>query len=830
MLCFRCLLVFVVMSLPCRVIARVAVYHFNPALLGENISSDSLSALSKGKQLPGAYIVSVYVNSREVNTARLTFIQSPDTEQLYPCLSRENLSQYGIKVPEREVKSIRQHPTCVDIASVTHGAVVFTFSRQRLQLNVPQIALEDTGDDDLAPVRLWDEGIPAALLNFRASADETEYTRKGETTRSSSQYLSLTPGMNIAGWHIRSALDWENTNRRWERQFIYADRGLNQMKSRLSIGETSTPSDVFDGVPFNGVMLGSDDNMVPWRLRTLSPDIRGVATTNAVVRVSRDGYLIYQTTVPAGPFELTDFTPPSGGGDLQVTVQEQDGSYRGFTVPYQPAAIALREGYVRYHLMAGHFRSANARSYRAQVGQLTLAAGLPLRLTLFGGLQYAGPYRALNAGSGYSLGEAGAVSVDVTSTRTEARRGTLRRGDKFRVRYIKAFSQTGTLLQLSHQIVSEGYRSLNDAMDGFYSDSDGGDNSILSSVSLSQPLGRAGNLNVSAACERYGHGTVNRYDAGYSIGAGRWALSLNAGVGKRYTAHSETTERTASLNINYFPGNTGGSGNISYRLLSQQEGVEQQVGLSGSNAGQRLNWNISHNRLLENRADADTGAREKNSVSASAMWSGARVRSSGYFRFGSVVRQYGGSVSGGLVAHAHGVTMGQPFGQTVALIEAPGVGGVAITGQPGAATDDRGYAITSLSRLYRTNTVGLDPFSLPDDAEVDHTDMHVVPVEGAVIPVAFRTHPGSRAILTVQRAGGRTVPFGAIASLITKAADDAGEGIVDEAGRVWLTGLPATGQLLVRWGSGPDEACHARYSLSRAPKKNKTYMLNVLCH
>lgn len=50
-------------------------------------------------------------------------------------------------------------------------------------------------------------------------------------------------------------------------------------------------------------------------------------------------------------------------------------------------------------------------------------------------------------------------------------------------------------------------------------------------------------------------------------------------------------------------------------------------------------------------------------------------------------------LSGGVIAHANGITLSQPPNETVALVKALGAGGVSILNQAGAKTDFRGYAI-----------------------------------------------------------------------------------------------------------------------------------------
>ncbi|MCM4344458.1 fimbria/pilus outer membrane usher protein, partial [Escherichia coli] len=84
-------------------------------------------------------------------------------------------------------------------------------------------------------------------------------------------------------------------------------------RSRLTLGEDYTPSDIFDSVPFRGVMLGSDESMVPYNQREFAPVVRGIARTQARIEVRQNGYLIDSRTVAPGAFALTDL-PLTGSG------------------------------------------------------------------------------------------------------------------------------------------------------------------------------------------------------------------------------------------------------------------------------------------------------------------------------------------------------------------------------------------------------------------------------------------------------------------------------------------------------------------------------------
>jgi outer membrane usher protein len=59
-----------------------------------------------------------------------------------------------------------------------------------------------------------------------------------------------------------------------------------------------------------------------------------------LVTVRQGNNIIYQTSVPPGPFTLQDVYPSGYGNDLEVSVKEADGSVQVFSVPYASVAAA----------------------------------------------------------------------------------------------------------------------------------------------------------------------------------------------------------------------------------------------------------------------------------------------------------------------------------------------------------------------------------------------------------------------------------------------------------------------------------------------------------
>ncbi len=143
--------------------------------------------------------------------------------------------------------------------------------------------------------------------------------------------------------------------------------------------------------------------------------------------------------MPPGPFELSDVIPSKSGSDLHVRVLESNGASQAFIVPYEVPAIALRKGHLRYNLVAGQYRPANADVETPPVAQATVAYGLPWNLTAFIGEQWSRHYQATSAGLGGLLGEYGALSSSITQATSQYHHQQPVKGQAWEVRYNKPY-------------------------------------------------------------------------------------------------------------------------------------------------------------------------------------------------------------------------------------------------------------------------------------------------------------------------------------------------------------------------------------------------------
>lgn len=821
------------LSLLCHAV-EARVYTFDPADLG--LDAAEIELFNQGGQLPGVYFVDIWLNDQRVDSRELLF-QQQNLEQgeslLEPCLTVEMLARYGVKVEdypqlaknEQNRDADEQKMQCVDLSSIPQAFATFQFNEQKLLLSIPQISLRQkiTG---IAPKELWNDGVPVFLMNYLANTHRSEY-HGNVTSASDSQFVQIEPGINLGAWRLRNASAWHQHNKKggkWQTAYTYAEYGMYNVQSRLTLGDRYTPSEVFESVPFRGVMLGSDDAMVPFNQSTFAPVVRGIARTQARVEVKQNGFTLYSTTVAPGPFELADFSPGTGAGNLEVTVWETDGQPQVFTVPFSTPAIALRKGYFKYNVMGGRYRAADSNIDDAMIGQTTMIYGLPWDMTLYGGVQGAERYQSAALGLGASLGSWGGLSVDVTRTHGELKGAESETGGAWRIRYGKAVDMTNTSLTLSSTHYSSSYLTLPDVLSNSSNVRDRRKSSTT--LTLGQSLKKWGYLSLNAVRNRYHNQpkSEDSFGANYNVGLGAGSVSLGWTQNRRtdrlgQQRNEQMFSLMFSLPIDRW---LSGASHASYQYFSSSNGRHsQQIGVNGTALDRRLNWRVNQ------RYQSGSSNANRSNSSLSLSWLSSYARLSGMYSYSPSIRNMSADIAGGVVVHRNGITFSQPLNGTVALVEAPGASNVKVGDWPGVKTDFRGYTTLAHLSPYQQNTVSLDPNTFPVNAEVTQTSQTIIPTQDAVISVKFPTRVGERALMRLTREDGSYVPFGAPVVL---EGESNFAGIVDESGVVYLTGLPASGWLLAQWGANQQNKCAFKYQLPKNPGPGDIYEMDSVCH
>ncbi len=809
---------------------------FNPALLGADNPQQGVTDLSVfeeggGNQLPGTYRVDIYINNQQQDTRDVEFRTQKNAdgkESLQPCLSVDQLKEMGVKTDLFPGLAADKGQQCAQLSAIPKASAEFRFSAQQLLLSIPQAAMSQEARG-YVPEKQWDNGITALLLNYNVSG-ANNYARNGQSGNSNTQYANLRPGLNLGPWRLRNYTTWSRDNNgqdKWDTVYTYAQRNIVALKSQLTLGDSTSPSDIFDSVPFRGGQLASDDDMMPDSQKGYAPVVRGIARTNAQVVIRQNGYVIYQSYVAPGAFEINDMYPTGGSGDLYVTIKEADGSEQLLVVPFASLPVLQREGRVKYSITSGQYRSYDGSVDKTPFTQGTLIYGLPRGFTVYGGGQFASNYQSLALGLGKNLGDFGAISTDVTQAWSTMQDQPKDSGQSWRIRYSKNIVQTGTNFSIAgYRYSTAGYYSLQEVMDTYRDDHI---QPFLerrrnrSELTVSQNLWEgAGSVSLGLISEDYWNSDRNMRSAsasynnswnGISYGLNYTYSENSTSNGNQYTGgHSYDKDQIFSFNVsvplsNFLPGNTYAS----YALNTSKNGnTSHTVGLNGTALeSDNLSWSAQEGYGSQGQG---------NSGNLNADYRGTYGEVTAGYSYDHDSQRLNYGLQGGIVAHENGITLGQPLGETIALVQAPGANGVGVNNQTGVKTDWRGYAIVPYTSPYRKNSVQLDTQTLADDVDMTMNNQNVVPTRGAVVRASFNTSVGQRALMTLLRLGGAPVPFGATVS--DPAAKSAQAFIVGDGGQVYLTGLAESGTLAVKWGNGTDEQCQVSYTLPKKPADN----------
>lgn len=799
---------------------------FNPALLAisnPNQQQVDLSVFQDGAQPPGKYRVDIYLNQEKVDTDEINFTlqKSADNKSsLQPCLSMARLKKYGVKT---DLFPAMGDHSCSDLSVIPNAKATFLFSNQKLVLDIPQAALITRARGTVDP-ELWDDGIMAFLLNYSVSG-QNSWSRDGSSQDTNSQYANLRPGFNIGPWRFRNYSTWNRDTdgkSNIENVYTYVQRNIVSLKSQMTMGDSTSPSDVFESVPFRGIQLASDDDMLPESMRGYAPVVRGIARTNAQVVIRQNGYIIYQNSVSPGAFEISDMYPSGGSGDLDVTIKESDGSEQHLTVPYASVPVLQREGRVKFSLTGGQYRSYDSAVNNSKLIQGTAIYGLPWGMTMYGGIQVAEHYRSAALGIGKNMGGIGAISIDATQAKASLPENQQEQGTSWRIRYNKNFTETGTNFAIAgYRYSTKGYYTLQETLDSWRNDGTLNDQDLDRSrnreeLTVSQTLSDTlGSLTISGVHESHwnSHKTTVSLEVGYNNSWHDINYNFNYSWNKSSAAGGNNegnpvydTDRIIALNVSiplskFLPGH---SLNASYSMNSSKDsGTTSSVGLSGTALeDNNLSWNVQ---------EGFTSTQSGSSGNLNADYRGTYGEVNAGYGNDAYAQRLNYGISGGVLVHRNGVTLSQPFGETIALVSIPGAAGVKIAGQTGVKTDFRGYTVVPYESAYQRDDIGVDVESLGEDVDVSQTNKTVVPTRGAVVKAQFDARVGRRVLMTLKLANDQWVPFGA--TVTTDNADSAAGFIVGEKGVAYLTGLKETGSIMVKWGLSANQQCVAQYHL-----------------
>lgn len=802
-------------------------------LAGDKNTVD-LSAFSReGGVAEGDYTVSVFVNNESVGRYTLAF-RNKTGKMITPQITPKLLEEWGVNVPN--IPTLKTLPSDDPVGDLETVIPQFTskldLSRLRLDVSIPQVAMSPHYAGYADPSQ-WEEGISAMMANYSLSAGRTISRVNEQAANNNNLFASLRMGANTGPWRLRSNMTYaysenggeKNGVRQTQRNTGFSNTNLSRdirpLRSSLLVGESQTGSEIFDGVPFKGVQLSSNEQMLPSQLQGFAPAISGVANSNARITVLQSGNIVYETFVAPGPFYINDIQQSGMSGDYDVKITETDGTVRRFTVPYSSLPVMLRPGGWKYEITGGRYDgNLTTSSRRADFLLGTAVYGLPQNITLFGGALIAHDYQAVSAGSGVSLGNIGALSADVTGSKARFNQDKTLTGQSYRVRYSKSLVSTGTSLDLTAlRYSTEHYYTFDEFNGEGYRLEDGVSPWALQSrrssfqTQVSQQMDQWGTVHLRFNRDDYWG--LGKTQTGMSLGYSNNIKGVNVGV-------NYNIDRVKNDN-NQWPENRQVSASVSvpfsvfgYKRDFQSMYATTSVthdntgrtrnyaGLSGNTLDGLLNYNM--NQSWGNQGQAA-------SSNANIGYQGSKGSVSSGYSYSSSTQSMNMNANGGLLVHSEGITLSRTLGDSVALVIAPKAPGVSVNGGA-AVTDWRGYAVAPYLTDYGKNSIALDPTTLPAEIDLKQTNINVYPTKGAVMKATFATRVGYKVLVTLKHHQD-AVPFGAIATLLNTKPDEEITGIVGDNGQVYLAGLPEMGQLQVKWGSKADQQCLTQFDLSK---------------
>ncbi|HCM1914429.1 TPA: fimbrial biogenesis outer membrane usher protein [Salmonella enterica subsp. salamae serovar 28:r:e,n,z15] len=802
----------------CRLIMILALTSHFPVFARETFNihalevgntvqeSVDLSAFTQANgQSPATYLVTVYINNHLQGEVQNIHFVSDKQGKLRPQITPEMLRDWGIKVDAFTYLQEKNGNGVVDDIEkiIPMSSADFIFNQQRLNLSIPQAAMNNTDADAISSTD-WDEGVTAVLLNYNLNGGQGWKREDGN-----SYYANLRSGINLGALRFRNYSTWKYDDKsggKWQSISSYLQRDIAFLKSQFVLGDSYTPTDVFDGVPFRGVQLSSDDNMLSDSQRGFAPVIRGIAHSSAEVTVKQSGYTILRTYVAPGAFTLNNLNPTASGGDLTVTIREADGSEQTFVQAYSAVPLMQREGRLKYAITTGKYRN---RSDGPVFAQMTAMYGLPHGFTLFSGAQHAEKYHSQALGVGVGLGILGALSADVTMA--QARKG---KGASYRVLYSKSVQATGTNVSLAgYRYSTNGFYTFADAMDsggGVYSEN----RRNRLQLDISQPVGGMGSLYISAWQQSYWHSKGRDLTL-----SGGWSSSFYGVTYSVFYNQSQSNSATGSKDkqlamtfqiplARFLPDSWANVGITSVR----KGAIRTQAGLSGTALDERnLSYNIQQSYSRNGGTDGNL----------SADYKGRYGEFSAGYSNNSNMRQLNYGLQGGVVLHPYGITLSQPLADQFAIVRTPGVAGLKLLNNPGVMTDNRGNAIVPYVSPYRKNNLALNVEELDSDIDVNSSVKTVIPTQGAVVVAKFNIRIGARVLLalTYQK---QPIPFGAIVT-----SSSGNTGIVDDNGLVYLSGIQPAELLKIVWGRA--QSCSVALKL---PQVDGSAVLHLkeICH
>ncbi|KAF1028436.1 MAG: Outer membrane usher protein HtrE [Acinetobacter bereziniae] len=726
---------------------------FNSASLFGNDRNVSLTNFEvKNFVAPGQYLVELSVNKQVVDNVKVTFDHLDGQRSAVLCVDQALLDKFDLTTAFRKSLSAQPCRTIKDVAADAYYD--FDLSKLKLDISIPQALRVERPEGYIDPA-LFNKGVNSSFIGYAFNYNRDEDRE--------SKYLALNGGLNVAGWYYRHAGAFESENSGLgdyysDQNVLYRD--ITRLNSRLSLGQFNTTTYRLDNLPIVGAQLASDQEMLPWSFRQYAPVIENFANTNAVVRIFQSGQKIYERTVPAGAFRITDLNTATSG-DLTVEITETGGEKRSFNVPMQSNYDLVRQGRYNYSIAGGRYRTRHETTHD-KLFQGSFNYGISNALTIGAGANFSDDYASgLLALSANTV--LGGVTAFVEHTESELYNKDYR-GQKYSLNYRYDWLANNLNFYADYAAYDRGYMSISSHLyqrnladltaqeyDNFLYNYNLKQNMGLS-VSKSFPNTRLGNFNLTVRKNNYWDDSQNYYQYNFSYGNAWNRISYNLGLSRTdYSDHArkrgDSVYFSMTIPLDWRNKNMSMNASVQHDQNSQTTSNVNLSGVLGEHNELSFGAGVINNQH-------DTLFNGNLNYLLPVVNLGATLSTS------QNNTQYSLSAQGAVVAHRFGLTAVNTLPDTYTIVHAEDGMGAVVSNAWGVKVDRFGNAIYPYNSPYTKNLISLDPADLPVNVSLESNQTEVIPRKYSAQLAEFKANKSSNILLRIRYLSDQQVSMG----------------------------------------------------------------------
>jgi len=487
-------------------------------------------------------------------------------------------------------------------------------------------------------------------------------------------------------------------------------------RESLTIGDTISQADLLGApVRFGGFRIGTDFGVDPYYVPQPTYSVAGSARVPSTLEVWVNQMLTYSQAIPPGPFSVGNIPVPTGAGEIRAVINDGTATQQVLSQAYYSDASLLKAGTWAWTLDAGKLRENYALPgdrYTNPFANLDVHYGVSDWLTLTPHLEGSDQLARVALGGAARLGDFGVLQLSGSASDSGGHVGT---------GLIERFSRRAGIFSfsVSHEVTDDAYVEL-----GYPTRGSAPAQISQANVGISLPgailLGLGGSQS-----EIRQTGTLRLLSASLSIPVGHIGSILVTALDPLEPAGSRLYTATFVVALG---DRTTASATAFHQGSSSGETLQvQQNAPLGPGYGYRL---------LASQGQGG-GYLPTEEAEGIARWSAAALR----VDVGEIDHAFTDQVelSGAVLLSQAGPVLARREDGPSATVQLPWPGvRIYMDDQLAATTDASGAAVVRALRPYQSNRLRLEIDDLPIDAEVENTEVILVPGRRQIVPAEFK--------------------------------------------------------------------------------------------